>query len=126
MIFSARVYEEEDFQPAIYNFNLCSELSDQRVVSMLKDCENDIQKKFREIDVTSEAFEMLNAVFNRIKFSRVLLQSLLLLYPTKSFSPNETEMSEIVKLLTSAIELLPAINKTIAKGTQPDVESNFY
>jgi hypothetical protein len=93
---------------------------------MLKDCENDIQKKFREIDVTSEAFEMLNAVFNRIKFTRLLLQSLLLLYPTKSFSPNETEMSEIVKLLTSALELLPAINKTIEKGTQADVESNLY
>lgn len=119
------MYEEEDFQPAIYNFNLCNELSDQRVVSMLKDCENDIQKKLREIDVTSEAFEMLNAVFNRIKFTRLLLQSLLLLYPTKSFSPNETEMAEITKLLTSAIELLPAINKTIEKGTKPDAASMF-
>lgn len=95
---------------------------------MLKDCENEIQKKLRELDVTCEieSFEMLNAVFNRIKFTRLLLQSLLLLYPTKSFSPNEMEMSEISKLLTNATELLPAINKTISQGTQPDVESMLY
>ncbi len=121
--YSARVYEEEDFQPAIYKFDLCYELSDQRVVSMMKDCENDIQKRFRDIDATSEAYETLNAVFNRIKFTRMLLQSLLLLFPTKLLSPNEAEMAEITKLLTSALELLPNINKTIERGTKPDVES---
>jgi N-alpha-acetyltransferase 35, NatC auxiliary subunit len=119
------VYEEEDFQPAIYNFNLCNELSDQKVVAMLKDAENDAQKKLRDMDATSDAFENLTSVFNRIKFERLLLQSLLLLYPTKSFSPNEMEMSEISKLLTSAIELLPLIKKTISRGTQPDAESKF-
>lgn len=90
---------------------------------MLKDCENDLQKKLREMDATSEAYENHTSVFNRVKFLRVLLQSLLLLYPTKSFSPNEMEMSEISKLLTSAIELVPLIKKTIEKGTQPDTES---
>jgi N-alpha-acetyltransferase 35, NatC auxiliary subunit len=117
---SARVYEEEDFQPAIYHFNLCNELSDQKVVSMLKDCENDIQKKLRETNDNG----LLQAVFNRIKFARLLLQSLLSLYPTKSLSPNETEMSEITKLLTTSIELLPAIIKTIPQGTQSDIHSN--
>lgn len=119
-ITSARVYEEEDFQPAIYNFNLCNELSDQKVVAMMKDAENDIQKKLRAVDSSSESYENLMAVFNRMKFTRLLLQSLLLLYPTKSFSPNEMEMSEISKLLTNAIELVPAIKKTISMGTQPD------
>jgi hypothetical protein len=123
---SARVYEEEDFQPAIYNFNLCNELSDQKVVAMLKDAENDLQKKLRELEVTSDAFESLTAVFNRTKFTRLLLQSLLLLFPTKSFSPNEMEMSEISKLLTSAIELVPLIKKTIDRGTQPDVDSERH
>lgn len=102
---------------------MCNELSDQKVVAMLKDSENDIQRKSRDMDSASEAYENLMAVFNRIKFTRLLLQSLLLLYPTKSFSPNEMEMSEISKLLTSAIELLPAIKKTISRGTEPDHES---
>jgi len=118
------VYEEEDFQPGLYNFNLCNELSDQRVVAMLKDAENDLQKRSREMDVTSEAHEDLLAVLNRTKFMRLLLQSLLLLYPTKSFSPNELEMSEIAKLLTSSSELMPAIKKTVVRGTQPDPEND--
>lgn len=90
----------------------------------MKDSENDIQKKIRSIDTASDSYENLMAVFNRMKFTRLLLQSLLLLYPTsKSFSPNEMEMSEISKLLTNANELVPLIRKTISKGTKPDEES---
>ncbi|CAG9806815.1 unnamed protein product [Chironomus riparius] len=123
-ITSARVYEEEDFQPAIYNFNLCSELSDQKVVAMMKEAENDIQKKIKSTDPADESYENLMAVFNRMKFTRLLLQCLLLLFPTKSFSPNEMEMSEISKLLTNAVELVPLIKKTISKGTKPDDEND--
>lgn len=123
ILFSARVYEEEDFQPGLYNLNLCNELSEQKVIASLKDCENDIQKKLRDIDVTSAKFEDLTAVYNRVKFERLLLQSLVLLYPAKSVSPNELEMSEISKLLTNAADLMPAIRKTVDRGTQPDPES---
>lgn len=120
---SARVYEEEDFQPGLYNFNLCNDLSDQKVVSSLKDSENDISKRLREMDATSDKFEDLTAVFNRIKFARLMLQSLLQLFPSKSVSANEMEMAEISKLLTSSAELMPAIKRTINRGTQPDSES---
>jgi hypothetical protein len=104
---------------------LCHEISDQKVVATLKDCENDVQKKCRDIEPTSEACESIMAVYNRIRFTRMLLQALVQLYPAKSYSPNEYEMSEITKLLTSAIELLPAIKKTIPLGTEPDYESKF-
>lgn len=120
--FSARVYEEEDLQPGLYSLNLCNELSDQKVIASLKDCENDIQKKMREVDAASDKFEDLTAVLNRIKFERLLLQSLILLYPSKSFSPNETEMGEISKLLTSAAELMSPIKNTLDRGTQPESE----
>lgn len=119
-ITEAQVYEDEDFQPSLYNLNLCNELSEQKVIVSLKDSENDIQKKLREMDATSEKFEDLTAVFNRIKFERLLLQSLQLLFPAKSVSPNEMEMAEISKLLTSAAELMPAIKRTVDRGTQPD------
>jgi hypothetical protein len=91
----------------------------------LKDSENDIQKRLREMDASTETFEDLTAVFNRIKFQRVLLQSLLLLYPSKGLSPNEMEMTEISKLLTSAAELMPAIKRTVVRGTQPDLDRNL-
>lgn len=116
------MYEEEDFQPGLYNFNLCNELSDQKVVASLKDAENDLQKRLREVEATSEKFEDITAVLHRVKFQRLLLQSLLLLYPSKSVSPNEQEMTEIAKLLTSAGELMPMIKKTVMRGTQPDLE----
>lgn len=106
--------------------NLCNEISEQRVIASLKDSENEIQKKLRDMDVTSDKFEDLTAVFNRIKFERLLLQSLVLLYPTKSVSPNELEMSEISKLLTNSAELMPAIRKTVNRGTQPDPASKKY
>lgn len=123
--FSARVYEEEDFQPGLYSFNLCNDLSDQKVLASLKESENDIQKRFREMEASGDKFDDLTAVFNRIKFQRLMLQSLLLMYPSKSFSPNEMEMAEIAKLLTSAAELMPAIKRTVSRGTQPDPESEF-
>jgi hypothetical protein len=116
------VYEEEDFQPALFNFNLCNELSDQKVVASLKDAENDLQKRLREVEAASEKAEDITAVLNRVKFQRLLLQSLLLLFPSKSVSPDEQEMIEIAKLLTSAGELMPSIKKTIMRGTQPDLE----
>lgn len=125
-VLSARVYEEEDFQPGLYNLNLCNELSDQKVIASLKDSENDIQKRLREMDASSEKFEELTAVGNRIKFERLLLQSLVLLYPTKSFSPNEMEMSEIAKLLTSAADLMLAIRRTVGLGTQPNPDRESF
>lgn len=88
----------------------------------MKDSESDIQKRLREMDASSEKFEELTAIANRIKFERLLLQSLVLLYPTKSFSPNEMEMSEIAKLLTNAAELMVAIRRTVGLGTQPNPE----
>lgn len=119
----AQVYEDEDFQPSLYNLNLCNELSEQKVIAALKDSENDIQRRLREMDATSEKFEDLTAVFHRVKFERLLLQSLQLLFPAKSISPNEMEMAEIAKLLTSAAELMPAIKRTVDRGTQSDPES---
>ena len=77
------------------------------------------------MDVSSDKFEELSAVFNRVKFERLLLQSLVLLYPTKSVSPNELEMAEISKLLTSAADLMPTIRKTVFRGTQPDPDSKY-
>lgn len=78
------------------------------------------------MDATSDKFEDLTAVFNRVKFERLLLQSLVLLYPTKLVSPNELEMSEISKLLTNAADFMPAIRKTVSRGTQPDPDSKVF
>lgn len=103
--------------------NIRNELSDQKVIASLKDCENEMQKRIKDVDASSEVFQDLNAVYNRIKLERLLLQCLVLLYPSKSFSPSELEMSEISKVITNALELIPLIKKTIQRGTPVDTES---
>lgn len=92
-------------------------------MAMLKDAENELNKKMKEQTGESPINEELIATLNRLKFLRLLLQSLLQMYPTKSLSPNEMEMAEITKLLTGALQIMPAIKTTISLGTQPDPES---
>lgn len=101
--------------------NLCKDLSDSSVIASLKSCEFDLQKRLR--NTPTEAAEDLTAVFHRVKFQRLILQSLVSLFPAKSSTPNELGMAEISKLLGSAAELMPAIKRTVSLGTPADEES---
>lgn len=104
--------------------NLCNEQSDQEALTALKILETvELKKQLKNLDPTSEEYLELTAVFNRIKFQRLLLQSLVLLYPVKSDTPNELGMAEIGKLLSSGAELMPAIKRTIDRGTPANLES---
>lgn len=115
------MYEEEDFQPGTYKYNLCTELSDQKVVSMLKEIEVELCKKTKEPEADRKT-EELEALLSRIKFIRLLLQSLLALYPSKGLSPVEAEMTEISRLLSAATDSMPTIKKTVHLGTQPEAD----
>lgn len=43
----ALVFEEEDFQPLTYGYKLKPDISDSRAVGLLKEVEDDLQKKLR-------------------------------------------------------------------------------
>lgn len=45
--FRAMVYEEEDFQPMQYGYYLNPDISDQRIIGMLREVEEDYQKRTR-------------------------------------------------------------------------------
>lgn len=70
-------------------------------------------------------FQGLQAIVCRLKFLRLFLQALTALAPSKSVSPNEQEMNEIVRLLNSAADLIPLMKRTISLGTQPDPNGKF-
>ena len=90
---------------------------------MLKDVEIELCKKTKESEADGEGnTEELQALLSRIKFIRLLLQSLLTLYPNKGLSPNEAEMTEITRLLSAATDLMPIIKKTVSLGTQPEAD----
>lgn len=65
------------------------------------------------------------AIIGRLKFLRLFLQALTALAPSKSMSPNEQEMNEIVRLLNGAADLIPLMKRTISLGTQPDPNGEF-
>ncbi|XP_055531475.1 N-alpha-acetyltransferase 35, NatC auxiliary subunit isoform X3 [Wyeomyia smithii] len=136
-ILRAGVYEEEDFQPSTYGFDLCMELTETKACSMLKSAEEDWIRKIKEAEGEREK-EEINALVSRLKFTRLLLQCLVALYPTKqnsswnvsssnasmNISPTKTEMIDIVKTLNGALELTQVMEKSIEYGTQPDPNSD--
>ncbi|XP_055607947.1 N-alpha-acetyltransferase 35, NatC auxiliary subunit-like [Uranotaenia lowii] len=119
----ARVYEEEDFQLSTYGYDLCKDLTEAKACNMLKSAEEDLVKKAKDTEDEKER-EAINALICRLKFTRLLLQCLVALYPEKNVSPTKTEMIDIVKTLNGALELTQLIEKTIELGTQPEPGSD--
>merc|ERR1719422_112080 len=89
IIGKAGVFEEEDFQPHTYGFSLCPDVKEQRCVAGLREAEELLSKDIRrtkqkegverseEEEKEHEDFVNLHA---RVKFLRLLYQSLVALY----------------------------------------------
>ncbi|XP_051923783.1 N-alpha-acetyltransferase 35, NatC auxiliary subunit [Hippocampus zosterae] len=118
----AAVFEEEDFQAMTYGFRMANNVTDLRVTGMLKDVEDELQKKVkstrsrqgeqRNPEVELEHQQYL-ALFNRIKFTRLLLTALI------AFTKKETSsVGEAQKLVAQAADLLSAIHSSVQHGIQ--------
>ncbi|XP_029493170.1 N-alpha-acetyltransferase 35, NatC auxiliary subunit isoform X2 [Oncorhynchus nerka] len=118
----AAVFEEEDFQAMTYGFKMANNVTDLRVTGMLKDVEDELQRKVkstrsrqgeqRDPEVELEHQQCL-ALFSRIKFTRLLLTALI------AFTKKETSsVSEAQKLMQQAADLLPALRSSIEHGIQ--------
>ncbi|NXO65124.1 NAA35 acetyltransferase, partial [Phainopepla nitens] len=118
----AAVFEEEDFQSMTYGFKMANSVTDLRVTGMLKDVEDDMQRRVkstrsrqgeeRDPEVELEHQQCL-AVFSRVKFTRILLTVLI------AFTKKETSaVAEAQKLMTQAADLLSAIHNSLHHGMQ--------
>ncbi|KAM9823063.1 N-alpha-acetyltransferase 35, NatC auxiliary subunit [Syngnathus typhle] len=118
----AAVFEEEDFQAMTYGFRMANNVTDLRVTGMLKDVEDELQRKVkstrsrqgeqRNPEVELEHQQYL-ALFNRIKFTRLLLTALI------AFTKKETSsVGEAQKLVAQAADLLSAIRSSVQHGIQ--------
>uniref|UniRef100_A0A8C5BS44 N-alpha-acetyltransferase 35, NatC auxiliary subunit n=1 Tax=Gadus morhua TaxID=8049 RepID=A0A8C5BS44_GADMO len=118
----AAVFEEEDFQAMTYGFKMANNVTDLRVTGMLKDVEEELQRKVkstrtrqgeqRNAEIETEHQQYL-ALYNRIKFIRLLLTALI------AFTKKETSsVGEAQKLMAQAADLLSAINSSIHHGIQ--------
>uniref|UniRef100_A0A674A8K0 N-alpha-acetyltransferase 35, NatC auxiliary subunit n=1 Tax=Salmo trutta TaxID=8032 RepID=A0A674A8K0_SALTR len=103
----AAVFEEEDFQAMTYGFKMANNVTDLRVTGMLKDVEDELQRKVKV------HHQQCLALFSRIKFTRLLLTALI------AFTKKETSsVSEAQKLMQQAADLLPALRSSIEHGIQ--------
>uniref|UniRef100_A0A3P8VZH3 N-alpha-acetyltransferase 35, NatC auxiliary subunit n=1 Tax=Cynoglossus semilaevis TaxID=244447 RepID=A0A3P8VZH3_CYNSE len=101
----AAVFEEEDFQAMTYGFKMANNVTDLRVTGMLKDVEDELQRKVKH--------QQCLALFNRIKFTRLLLSALI------AFTKKETSsVSDAQKLVAQAADLLSPIHSSIQHGIQ--------
>lgn len=110
--FSAMVYEEEDFQPMQYGYHLNPDISEQRMIGILREVEEELHRKTR-----SNPNDETHALFARIRFLRLFIQFLVI------FRKNDDQMSNIPdcqRLLTSCSETLIVIQDTIDNGINSD------
>lgn len=106
------VYEEEDFQSMQYGYHLNPDISEQRVVGMLREVEEELHRKTRSKQYDVEG-ELIVAVYARIKFVRVLYQALLMLLQRK-----DEPTFDCQRFLSTALELLFLMQKTVYLGVQ--------
>ncbi|XP_046961065.1 N-alpha-acetyltransferase 35, NatC auxiliary subunit isoform X1 [Vanessa cardui] len=123
-ITKAQVFEEEDFLPMGYGYRLGSnlqsgnqhdaslEVSEQKCISMLREQEEELNKKARSQE--DEANNLWAALAARIRFTRMFYQALLLITKRDSQSG-----ADCVALLNGCSEMMKVIIKTASKGTQP-------
>jgi hypothetical protein len=49
VIHRAGVFEEEDFQPSVYGYNLAVKTTEAKATSLLRECEDEIQKRIKSL-----------------------------------------------------------------------------
>ncbi|CAG4979544.1 unnamed protein product [Parnassius apollo] len=120
----AQVFEEEDFLPISYGYRLGSnpqlgnaydaslEVSEQKCIALLREQEEELNKKARSIE--DETNNLWTALAARIRFTRMFYQALLLITKRDSQSG-----ADCVALLNGCSEMMKVIIKTCGRGTQP-------
>ncbi|KAG8228326.1 hypothetical protein J437_LFUL009371 [Ladona fulva] len=132
----AMVFEEEDFQPMAYGYHLVPDVSESRAIGMLKEVEEDLQRRARASRVASccsrtnstetknpddvkEADDLVS-LFARIKFTKMLYQAMLALGPKRE----QSSLSDCQKYLTVCTEALEIIQRTTDRGVKPEIPSS--
>lgn len=121
----AGCFEEEDFQPMSYGFKMAGDLTETRASGMLKEVEDDLNRKLRALrqkqggtdDSSSESeneYRVTVALHTRVRFYRHFYALLLV------FGKDKPEgLGQAQKLITQLQELVPMMRSTLFHGIQP-------
>lgn len=128
----ANVFEEEDFQPIVYGYQLANDLNESKASSLIRDVEDDLSKKVKSLQrtdcVDKESLGMTIALLHRIKFCRNLFQTLNILRKETQIKTNrkpnlnnEKQLTQdIEKHLNQCNEAIKVCKQTINFGVKPD------
>uniref|UniRef100_A0A6P7H787 Protein MAK10 homolog n=1 Tax=Diabrotica virgifera virgifera TaxID=50390 RepID=A0A6P7H787_DIAVI len=107
LVHNGMVYEEEDFQPMQYGYHLNPDISQQRMIGMLREVEEDLYRKNR-----SNPDPETHALFARIKFLRLFLQVLISMFK----KDEQPVISDCNRLLANCLDMLHIMQKTMHMG----------
>ncbi|KAL1110430.1 hypothetical protein AAG570_007961 [Ranatra chinensis] len=117
------VFEEEDFQPMIYGYRLIPDVSDVRACGMLREVEDELNRKLRSSPSEKVDDQETSGLLLRMRFVKLLLQALLGLN-RKEATPST--VAECTKLLSSCSELIPSLIRTVELGSPPSYTSDVH
>lgn len=120
----AIVFEEEDFQSITYGYKLQQEITEQKTISMLREVEDELNKKSR-IKPTNESNENeyndALALYSRIRFTKLFYQALSTMGKKDNLIQNTNDCH---KFLLNCTEMLRVMIKTVYRGDKFDDTSN--
>ena len=118
IIAKATVFEEEDFQPLSYGFQLASDISEAKAMSCLKESEDSAQKLVRasKSNIESQEYQEAIAIHSRLKFYKHFFQALSFL--VKQDLPNG------LRHISCAKEQIPTMVDTRKLGIEPKEGEN--
>nr|XP_053647736.1 N-alpha-acetyltransferase 35, NatC auxiliary subunit-like [Cherax quadricarinatus] len=123
IVHSAGVFEEEDFQPTLYGYGVCSEVSEVRAGGMMREVEEELQRAVKATrnrqgepwdPKMQKQHEDAVALFSRIRFMRLFYAALAAIMRREQVSIPEAE-----RCLASCNELVCIMQNTIARGLRP-------
>lgn len=117
----AMVYEEEDFQPMQYGYHLNPDISEQRIIGMLREVEEDYHRRTRAKQLEAE---QIVGIYARIKFCRVLYQAFTMLLQRKE--DQQPAIVDCQRLLTAAQDMLFVMQKTVDMGVTADENCKLF
>jgi len=130
----AAAYEEEDFQPLTYGFKLAPDVTDVRAAGMLKEAEDELQRRIRNVraksnesgsgseeDVKME-FDRVAAISARVKFLRHFILTLIALTKEKCTGVAEAQrhMALLRETLVGVVTTKP-VSKSPSPSNDDDV-----
>lgn len=117
------VFEDEDFQPTAYGYRLSPDVSETRAIGMLKEVEEELNRKRRATQLDQETDQTLACLNHRIRFTRLLLQAFVGL---SKEDINATTVQESTKLLSVCSEIVPFIISSVGRASPPAYISEMH